>query len=104
VPRIAPKIYRIPLVNGQVNLSRLLRRLHKSREYVVLEQEGAPVAALIDADELEDYLDIQDPKISADIRRSTQEYLAGKSRPAEEFLAELRSESSQLKKKRPKRG
>ena len=37
-----------------------------------------------------DYLELKDPKIREHIKKSHLEYLAGKSRPAEELLAELR--------------
>jgi hypothetical protein len=43
----------------------------------------------MDIDEFEDYLELQDPKVRAHIRTSTEEYLAGKSRPAGELLTEL---------------
>jgi hypothetical protein len=46
---------------------------------------------IMSADEMEDYLELQDPKVTAQIRKSTGEYLAGRSRPAEEFLAELKN-------------
>jgi AbrB family looped-hinge helix DNA binding protein len=42
-------------------------------------------------DELQDDREIRDPKIRAAIRKSHQEFLAGKSRPAEEFFAERAS-------------
>jgi hypothetical protein len=42
-------------------------------------------------DELQDEREIRDPKIRAAIRKSHQEFLAGKSRPIEEFLAERAS-------------
>jgi hypothetical protein len=35
---------------------------------------------------------LQDPKVRRDIEISRQEYLAGKSRPAEEFFKELEEE------------
>lgn len=41
-------------------------------------------------DELQDEREIRDPKIRAAIRKSHQEFLAGKTRPAEELLAELK--------------
>ena len=46
----------------------------------------------MDIDEFEDYLETQDTKVSAHIRKSQEEYLAGKSRPAEDLLRELRDE------------
>lgn len=42
-------------------------------------------------DELQDEREIRDPKVRAAIRKSHQEFLTGKSRPAEEFFAERAS-------------
>jgi AbrB family looped-hinge helix DNA binding protein len=42
-------------------------------------------------DELQDEQEIRDPKIREHIRKSHQEFLAGKTRPMEEFLAERAS-------------
>jgi len=42
-------------------------------------------------DEIQDERDIRDPKIKAAIRQSYEEFLAGKSRPIEEFFAERAS-------------
>jgi hypothetical protein len=46
----------------------------------------------MDVDEFEDCLELQDPKVKRDIEISRKEYLAGKSRPADELLAELKAE------------
>ena len=62
------------------------------KEYFILEKDGIPIAGLMDIDEFEDYLELRDPKVREHIRKSYQEYLAGKGRPAEELLAELRGE------------
>jgi hypothetical protein len=43
----------------------------------------------MDIDEFEDYLELQDPTVREHIRKSNEEYRAGKSRPAEEFLMEI---------------
>jgi hypothetical protein len=40
----------------------------------------------MDADELEDYLELRDPKVREHMRKSNEEYLAGKGRPVEECL------------------
>ena len=42
-------------------------------------------------DEIQDEREIRDPKIRAAIGKSYQEFLAGKSRPMEEFLAEQKN-------------
>jgi hypothetical protein len=45
----------------------------------------------MDIDEFEDYLELQDPKVERHIKKSTEDFLAGRSRPASEFLAELKT-------------
>jgi hypothetical protein len=55
-----------------------------------LEKDGIPVIGIMDANELEDYLEVRDPRVRAHIRKSHGEYRAGKSRPVREFLAELK--------------
>jgi hypothetical protein len=49
---------------------------------------GIPVVGLMGADELEDYLELEDPKIRDHIRKSHVEFVAGKSRPVADFLSE----------------
>jgi hypothetical protein len=44
----------------------------------------------MDADEMEDYLELQDPAVKEFIAKSHEEYLAGRSRPVAELLAELK--------------
>ena len=92
----------MPITKARVNLGAVVRRVHLNKEYVILEKGGIPVAGLMDADELEDYLEIRDPQVQAQIRKSTEAYLAGKSRPAREFLAELQRENEVLSRRRRK--
>ena len=87
--RTARKLSYMPITKARVNLGAVVRRVHLNKEYVILEKGGITVAGIMDADELEDYLEVHDPKVQAQIRKSTEEYRAGKGRPAEEFLAEL---------------
>ena len=83
------KVSVMPITKARINLGAVVRRVHLNKEYVILEKGGIPVVGIMDADELEDYLEVHDPKVQAQIRKSTEEYLAGKGRPAREFLAEL---------------
>jgi hypothetical protein len=62
-----------------------------NKEYIILEKDGIPIVGVMDIHEFEDYLELRDPKVREDIRKSYQEYKAGKGRPIEEFLAELRT-------------
>jgi AbrB family looped-hinge helix DNA binding protein len=51
-------------------------------------------------DELQDQQEIRDPKIREHIRKSNADYLAGRSRPAQDFLSELRADGAKPRKKR----
>ena len=84
-------IHRIPLTKARINLGQVVRRAHLNREYFVLEKDGIPVAGIMSADELEDYLELRNPGVSKQIRQSHAEYRRGKARPADGFLAELRN-------------
>jgi PHD/YefM family antitoxin component YafN of YafNO toxin-antitoxin module len=85
----SPMITTIPITKARTNLSALVKRVHLNKEYFILEKNGIPIAGIMDIDEFEDYLELQDPKVRAIIAKGRQEYLAGKSRPAEELLHEL---------------
>lgn len=82
----------IPLTKARINLGAIIKRVRLNKEYFILEKDGIPVAGIMDIDEFEDYLELQDPKMQEHIRKSNEEYLAGKSRPYTEFLAELQVE------------
>ena len=100
--RAAAMVQRLPITKARVNLGQLAKRAHVNKEYFILEKDGIPVIGIMDADELEDYLELQDPKVRANIKKSTAEHLAGKSRPAEEFLAQLRREKEARPRRRQK--
>ncbi len=85
----SPMVQRLPITQARINLGALVKRVHLNKEYFILEKDGIPVAGIMDIDEFEDYLELQDPKVRAIIKKGRQEYLAGKSRPAEELLREL---------------
>ena len=87
----------IPITKARINLGALAKRVHLNKEYFILEKDGIPIIGIMDADELEDYLELQDPKVKADIAKSTQEFRAGKGRPARDFLAELQGATKKTK-------
>lgn len=91
-------IHRLPLTEARNNLGKVVRRAHLNNETFILEKDGIPIAALMNIDDFEDYLDIKDPKINKQIKQSYKEYLNGKARPVEEFLAELKIEHVKQKK------
>ncbi len=93
-------VNRIPITKARIHLGWLVRRIHVNKEYFILEKDGIPVAGMMDAEELEDYLELRNPKVRAQIRKSTQAYRAGKSRPAEEFLQELHRKGKRRARRR----
>lgn len=82
-------VRRIPITKARINLGQVARRAHVNREYFILEKDGIPVAGLLSADELEDYLEMQEPGLKEHIRKSSEQYRRGKKRDAGAFLAEL---------------
>lgn len=80
----------IPITKARVNLGALVKRVHLKKERFVLEKDGYPVAALIDIDEFEDYLDSQDEELKKQIRASRAEFDVGKGKSADEFLMRLK--------------
>ena len=87
----ARKISYIPITKARINLGSIVRRVRLNKEYFILEKDGIPVAGIMDADELEDYLELQDPKVRRMIQKSNEDIRAGRTRPAEELLAELQA-------------
>jgi hypothetical protein len=86
-------IHRIAITKARINLGQVARRAHVNGDYFILEKDGIPVAGVLSADELEDYLEIRDPGMKAQIRKSNEEYRQGKGRTGSEFVAELGREA-----------
>lgn len=91
-------VHRIPITRARINLGQVARRVHINKEYFILEKDGIPVAAIMNVEELEDYLELKDPALKRHIRKSYQEYQRGKAREAGKFLKELRANSAKPRK------
>lgn len=96
-------VTRMGLTEARQNLGQLARRVHNDKEIFILEKDGIPVAGLLDVDELEDYLDLHDPEIVSSIKQAREDYLAGRTRPAEELLRELETENTKAAPKGTRR-
>lgn len=92
----------IPITRARHKLGQIVKRVIPHKEYFILEKDGIPVLGIMSADELEDYLELQDEKVQQLIEKNFQEYRAGKSRPARELLAKLRGEKKSDARKRKK--
>jgi len=82
-------IHRIPITKARVNLGQVAKRVRLNKEYFILEKDGIPIIGIMGAEELEDYLELRDPTVRQDIRKSRAEQLAGKGRPLDDFLAAI---------------
>jgi PHD/YefM family antitoxin component YafN of YafNO toxin-antitoxin module len=91
-------LHRIPITRARINLGQVVRRVHMNREYFILEKDGIPVAGIISVDELEDYLDQQDPGLKRQIRKSYAQYRRGKTRDARAFLSSLQRTAGKPRK------
>jgi hypothetical protein len=87
---IKARINRLPITKARINLGQIAKRAHNQNEYFILEKDGIPVIGIMSADELEDYLELRDPKAKAAIATSRKDYTMGKTRPADKLLAELK--------------
>ena len=94
-------VHRLPITKARINLGAVAKRAYLAGDYFILEKDGIPIAGIMGADEMEDYLELHDPKVRAHIRRSHGEFVAGRHRAGEDFLAELKGEG---KRRLPRRG
>ena len=93
-------VNRLPLTKARVNLGALIKRVHNNKEHFILEKDGIPVAALLDVDEYEDYLDSQDPELKEQIRQGHGEYRQGKlTDDLDTFLAKMKAKPKKRTKK-----
>ena len=95
-----PVVHRIPITKARINLGQVVRRAHINKEYFILEKGGIPVAGIIDVDELEDYLELQDPGLGRQIKEGYTAYRAGEGRELDELLEGLRRKTRRGGKKK----
>src|SRR5712691_3862874 len=98
-------VHHLPITKARINLGQVVRRVARNKEYFILEKDGIPVAGIMGADELEDYLELRDPKVKRLCKDSHREHEAGKSRPAAALLKELSATTAKRSKSthRPKK-
>jgi restriction endonuclease len=87
------------LTKARVNLGQVVRRVHLKREFFILEKDGIPVAGLMHVDDIEDYLEMQNPAAKEQIRRSYAEYRRGEARDVTSFLTEMKAPILKRKRK-----
>ena len=83
----------ISVTKARINLGEVIKRVHLNKENFVLEKGGIPVAAILDIDEFEDWLEMKDPKIKEQIRQGYEEYKKGKTVPLDKSLSKIRAKN-----------
>lgn len=89
-----PTVQHLPLTKFRQNVGQVLNRVNREKQYVVVERGGLPVAAVMNIDEFEDYLELRNPTARQDIVRSREDVAAGRLRSADDLLAELDTEDA----------
>ena len=93
-------VQRLPITKARINLGQLARRAHVNKEYFILEKDGIPVIGILDADELEDYLELRDRKVAAAIRQSNADVKAGRTRSANALVDRSKVEGKKTTSRR----
>ncbi|MDR3628561.1 MAG: type II toxin-antitoxin system Phd/YefM family antitoxin [Ignavibacteriaceae bacterium] len=96
-------VHRLPLTEARNNLGKVVRRANVNKEMFILEKGGIPVAALMNIDDLEDYLELQDPKMKKQIAEGYKAYQHGNIMDARDFLNELKVEYKATAKRKNKK-
>jgi hypothetical protein len=66
-----------------------IQRVHLDKEDFVLEKGGISLAAILDIDEFEDWLEMKDPKMKEHIRQGYKEYKKGKATLLDKSLSKI---------------
>ena len=93
-----PMVNHIAITQARINLGALVKRAHLQGEYFILEKDGIPIAGIMGADELEDYLELQDPEVQSAIAESNADIKAGRTFPARNLLVKAKEQNP---RKRP---
>lgn len=64
----AAVVNRLPISQARVNLGQVAKRAHVGGEYFILEKDGIPVIGIMDAGELETYLELRNGKANRQVK------------------------------------
>ncbi len=90
----AIRVRHLSLAEARASLNKIVQQAHGKGEYFFVGGNGSPVIGIMDADEMEDYLELRDPKVQTKIQKSNEDVRAGRTRPAAQLLEEARKEWS----------
>ena len=90
----AIRVRHLSLTEARANLSKIAKHAHDKGEYFFVGGNGSPLIGIMDAEELEDYLELRDPKVQEKIQKSNEDIRASRTRPAAQLLEEVQKELS----------
>jgi hypothetical protein len=92
----------LPITEARINLGQVVKR---APEQGILHprKRRHPCRRIMSADEMEEYLEMRDPEIREQIKKSNADIAAGRTRPAGDLLAELRAPRTTRQKRSAKR-
>ena len=93
-------VSRLPITKARINLGQIARRAHNGNEYFILEKDGIPVIGIMAADELEDYLELRNPKVKAAIAALRERIATTNCRTVGEYLAKEHAERRPVRARR----
>ena len=94
-------VRRLSISKLRSQISNIVERVNKNREYIVIEKNGEPVAGVVGLDELDDILEVRDEKLNVQIAEGWVEYKRGElKKTGQQFLDELRTELHGERRKR----
>jgi hypothetical protein len=95
------KVQLLPISKARMSFGSVIQRAHQNRELFVIEKGGVPMAAVMGLDDLDDFLDMFDEDLKAQIAEGWAEYKRGElKKTGQEFLDELRGELHGERRKR----
>lgn len=98
----AIRVRHLSLGEARANLHKIAEAAQVRGEYFFVGEKGAPALGIIEAEELEDYLELRDPKVQKKIQKSNEDIRAGRTRPAARLLEEVQNQLSR-KSRTPRR-
>ncbi len=64
----------MPITKARINLGAVVKRVSLNKERIILEKDGFPVAAIVDLDTIEDFIDSID--LEKAVRTSKKEFIS----------------------------
>lgn len=82
----------LSLEKAKTELPSIVEKL-QSGDFVVIQKNGRPVAGIVDVNDMEDFVELQNPLIKKQIAKGHTEFKAGKTMSASLFLKSLKRTS-----------